>query len=76
MKQNECGTAHGHDDNRLELIRISEFAHRLGISIWTARSWAYAGKIASVKLGSLLQVPASEVARLIKENLRPRQPAE
>jgi hypothetical protein len=73
MKRNERVTAHGHDDNHLELIRISEFAHRLGISIWTARSWAYAGKISSVKLGSLLQIPVSEVARMINENLRLRQ---
>jgi len=65
----KASTQHG-DGN--ELMRISEFADRLGISIWTARSWAYAGKIASVKLGSLLQIPSSEVDRVVSENLRPR----
>jgi excisionase family DNA binding protein len=56
-----------------ELITIKEFARLLSISIWTARKLAYAGKIASVKLGSRLQIPASEVARVVGDNLRARQ---
>jgi excisionase family DNA binding protein len=56
----------------LQLLRIQDFAARLGISVWTARAWAYAGKISSVKVGARLQVPESEVARIITENLRPR----
>ena len=54
------------------LLPIQDFADRLGISVWTARAMAYRGEISSVKLGRRLQVPASEVQRLIKENLRPR----
>ena len=56
-----------------ELITIKEFARLLSISVWAARKWAYAGKIASVKLGSRLQIPIREVARIINDNLRPRR---
>lgn len=55
-----------------EVIRIQEFAHRLRISVWTARQWAYRGKIASCKAGKHLLIPASEAARVITENMRPR----
>ena len=55
-----------------EVIRVQEFARRLQISVWTARQWAYRGKIASCKAGQHLLVPVSEVSRLIAENTRPR----
>jgi excisionase family DNA binding protein len=55
-----------------EVIRVQEFARRLQISVWTARQWAYRGKIATCKAGKHLLVPASEVSRLIAENARPR----
>ena len=55
-----------------ELIPIKHFAYLLGVSIWTARGWAYEGKISSCKISRSLLIPASEVARLISENLRPR----
>ena len=55
-----------------EVIRVQEFAERLRISVWTARQWAYRGKIASCKAGKRLLIPASEVTRLIDENTRPR----
>ena len=57
---------------KAELIPIKHFAARLGVSIWTARGWAYAGKIDSVKISRSLLIPASEVSRLISENTRPR----
>ncbi len=62
---------HGMQGGDVELLPISEFAKRLGISVWTARSWAYRGLVASVKLGKLLQIPASEASRLVSENFRP-----
>ncbi|MHB2009537.1 MAG: helix-turn-helix domain-containing protein [Acidobacteriaceae bacterium] len=55
-----------------DVIRIQEFADRLQISIWTARQWAYRGKIASCKVGKHLLVPSREISRLIEENTRPR----
>lgn len=56
-----------------ELITVKEFARLLSISIWAARKWAYQGKIASVKLGSRLQIPTAEVSRVIRDNWRPHQ---
>jgi len=59
-------------ENAPDVIRVQEFARRLQISVWTARQWAYRGKIASCKAGKHLLIPANEVARLISENTRPR----
>lgn len=53
------------------LVPVAAVADRLGCSIWTIRGWAYAGKIASCKLGSRLMIPESEIDRLIAETLRP-----
>lgn len=55
-----------------EVIRVQEFARRLQISVWTARQWAYRGKVASCKAGKHLLIPVSEISRLIAENTRPR----
>lgn len=54
------------------VIKVADFAKRLQISIWTARQWAYRGKIESVKAGKHLLIPVSEVSRLLAEGLRPR----
>jgi excisionase family DNA binding protein len=53
------------------LISMADASERLSLSIWTLRGWAYAGKVASCKLGSRLLIPESEVDRLINESLRP-----
>jgi predicted site-specific integrase-resolvase len=59
------------------LLPLAEFAERLKISVWTARSWAYSGKISSVRVGAkLLHVPASEIDRIINEGMRPRAMAD
>jgi len=42
-----------------------------GLSPWTWRRWAYDGKVASVKAGKRLLIPASEVDRVMREGLRP-----
>jgi hypothetical protein len=54
------------------LLPVADFAATMGLSVWTARRDAYIGKIDSVKLGGKLLIPASEVDRLIRENMRPR----
>jgi excisionase family DNA binding protein len=38
------------------LVSVGQAAERLGLSIWTLRNWAYAGKIASCKLGARLLI--------------------
>jgi excisionase family DNA binding protein len=55
-----------------EVVRVQEFARRLQISVWTARQWAYRGKIASCKVSKHLLIPASEIERLIGAGTRPR----
>jgi excisionase family DNA binding protein len=62
----------GRIEKEPEVVRIAEAARRLQVSIWTARQWAYRGRIASVKLGKHLLIPTSEIARLIAEGTRPR----
>jgi predicted site-specific integrase-resolvase len=55
-----------------DLVPIKDFAERLGVSIWTARSWVYQGRISSCKISRSVLIPTTEVSRLICENLRPR----
>jgi len=40
-------------------------------SAWTWRRDAYAGRVASVKIGRMLLIPRSEIDRIMRENLRP-----
>jgi hypothetical protein len=44
---------------------------RSGISRWTWRRMAYAGRIASSKVGKRLLIPVSEIDRILAENYRP-----
>jgi excisionase family DNA binding protein len=53
------------------LIPVKEWARVMGISVWTARQWAYSGKISSHKLGTKLSIPVSEVDRVCAESVRP-----
>lgn len=43
-----------------------------GLSRWTWRAWAYSGRIASVKVGRRLLIPATEIHRIIAEGTRPQ----
>ena len=52
---------------------VREAAGLLGISVWTLRKWAYQGNVTSIKIGAKLQIPESEIERLICEGLRPRR---
>lgn len=53
------------------LVSIQQWARVMGISVWTARQWAYSGKIASNKLGARLMVPLTEVDRICAQTARP-----
>jgi excisionase family DNA binding protein len=55
-----------------KLISVQGAAAALGISVWTVRAWAYAGKISSNKLGKRLMVSSAEIDRIIAESERPR----
>jgi len=43
-----------------------------GVSKWTWRSYAHAGKIESCKVGTRLLIPLSEIRRVIREGTRAR----
>ena len=51
---------------------MAEAEEMTGLSRWTWRRSAYAGTVASVKIGRRLFIPVSEVRRVIAENTRPR----
>ena len=57
------------------LYPVKHAAKQLGISVWTMRKKAYEGEVASVKIGAKLLIPESEIARLIREGMRPRRAA-
>lgn len=54
-----------------QLIGVDQAGELTDLSPWTWRRWAYAGRVASVKLGARLLIPRSEVTRIISENTRP-----
>jgi len=53
------------------LLTIREFAEALNITVACVRRWLLEGKVAKVKLGKLVRIPAEEGERLISEGLRP-----
>lgn len=57
------------------LLSVTEFAEALGITVACVRRWLLERKIARVKIGRLVRIPASELDRLIAEGTRPAKPA-
>lgn len=55
-----------------EYLSVAEAELMTGRSRWSWRRDAYSGKIASVKLGTRLLIPISEIRRLVLEGTRPR----
>jgi hypothetical protein len=55
-----------------ELLGMAEVEEMTGRSRWSWRRDCYSGAVASVKIGSRLLIPVSEVRRVIAENTRPR----
>jgi len=56
------------------LLSTQEFADALNITVACARRWILERKVATVKLGRLVRIPATEVQRLIDSGLRPARP--
>jgi hypothetical protein len=56
-----------------EYVSVDEAEILTGVSKWSWRSYAYAGKLESVKIGSRLLIPISEVRRILSEGRRPRR---
>ena len=58
-----------------QLLTVSEFSQALRVTTACVRRWLLERKIASVKLGRLVRIPAREVDRLTSDGLRPAKPA-
>jgi len=54
-----------------EYLGVDDAETLSGRSRWTWRRDAYAGKVASVKLGRRLLIPMSEIRRVMAEGYRP-----
>jgi excisionase family DNA binding protein len=55
------------------LYPIKDAAGRLGISVWTLRRKVYDGGVVSVKIGTKLLIPESEMDRIVREGTRQRR---
>jgi excisionase family DNA binding protein len=57
-----------------QLLSIPAFAARMGLKVPTIRAWAMRRRIARVKLGRRVLIPASEIQRLIEASTIPALP--
>lgn len=55
-----------------EYLGVDEAEIMTGRSRWSWRKDCYSGRIASVKIGRRLLIPASELRRVLAEGTRPR----
>ena len=53
------------------LLTKQEFSKPLGVTIACVNRWLLEGKIARVKVGRLVRIPAEELDRIISEGYRP-----
>jgi excisionase family DNA binding protein len=58
-----------------EWLTVNEFAETLGITRACVRRWLLERRLTSTRLGRLVRIPASEIARLVESGLRPARPA-
>jgi excisionase family DNA binding protein len=54
---------------------VKDASHYMGLSEWTLRKWAYAGKVASIKLSTRLLFDKAELDKVLTENTRPAKAA-
>jgi excisionase family DNA binding protein len=50
---------------------IAQAAEELGLSAHTVRSWVTARRLAHIRLGRAIRIPAAEIRRVIEENTVP-----
>jgi excisionase family DNA binding protein len=58
------------------LVSVAEFSTATRLKEVTIRAWLAQKRIAKVKLGRRILIPASEIDRLISQNFTPAQPAQ
>lgn len=56
-----------------EFLSVADAEALSGLSRWTWRRMAYDRKVSSVKIGSRLLIPMSEIRRVMDGGLRPRR---
>ncbi|MSO29794.1 MAG: DNA-binding protein [Acidobacteria bacterium] len=54
-------------------ISVAKAATDLGLSIHTIRAWIAQRRIAHVRLGRSIRIPASEIRRLLDDGLTPAE---
>lgn len=54
---------------------VEDASDYMGLSKWTLRKWAYAGKVASIKLSTRLLFDKAELDKVLTENTRPAKAA-
>ena len=54
-----------------QLLTVQAFAKALNVTPACIRRWILERKIATVKLGRLVRIPADEVLRIVEQGLRP-----
>lgn len=57
-------------ENNLVMLSPREFADRLSISRWTVYTWISEGRIKSVKVGRLVRIAESELARIVSQGMQ------
>jgi excisionase family DNA binding protein len=55
----------------MKLLTVDDFASALGVTPACIRRWLMERKIACVKVGRLVRIPAEEAQRIIEAGLRP-----
>jgi excisionase family DNA binding protein len=60
--------------SKTELLDVNEFAESLGVTVACIRRWILERRIAIVKVGRLVRIPATEAVRIIDAGQRPARP--
>jgi len=56
------------------LLKVEEFAEKLGVTTSCVRRWVLERRIPVVKLGRLVRIPEAESERIIEAGFRPAVP--
>jgi excisionase family DNA binding protein len=59
------------ENSEKALLTIPQAADRLSVTVSCVRRWVMERRLASVKLGRLRRIPASEISRLVNANFQP-----
>ena len=76
--QSATSKVHGRDRERRPVREateqprtVAEAARELGLSVHTIRAWVTARRIAHIRLGRAIRIPAAEIRRVIDKNTVP-----